>query len=188
MIVRITGTEEDRKTILAALGSYQNENGEPLKILSVSKEYDYHEDKRMKSVYVDIPSKFQIVIGNLQDYQVLEYCYNFRSKNQLAKEFHITWDAAGEILDRLANSGDLIKMVSDKRYEYIRADVAKLVVKECGNCDHRTISWGECEYDPEPDTREHGYIPVHNAACPNFTASFSALARAANGNKSLDVE
>lgn len=157
MKVRITGTLEDREGIIMALKAAGYDFVVPSRL------YD-SEDMRYKTCYLDIPSKDQQIGSNLQDWQVIEYCNNFRSKNDVARNFNIQFEAAEEILDRLAETGALLKWVDDKKYVYLDARWAQFVKPICGNCDHRT-GWGDCTLKTD------GVYCRVNDSCDKFAPS-----------------
>lgn len=129
MKIRIIGDDQERGEVIELLRS-------KYKLNSVSQEYDSRDDERYKMVYVEILHKSQEIIGCLQDYQVIEYCNRPRSKIEVSRNFKMSFEAAEEILNRLSESGALIKFLNDKKYVFIDEKLVKEVSSKCGNCEH----------------------------------------------------
>lgn len=161
MKIRITGTAEERSEVIELLKSHFD-------IGEISKEYDSRDDVRFKSVYVDIFSEDRKVTNNLQPFQVIEYCNNFRSKADVKRNFNLSFEAAEEILERLVVSGDLLKWVSDKKYVYLDSRYSRFIKARCGNCDHRG-SFGCCNLSDNDD-----YMKVDHC-CEKFEPSMYAF-------------
>ena len=93
-------------------------------------------------VYIYVQEPNQVIAGNLKDYQVIEYCRDWRSKSQVANYFSIKFEAAEEILERLTNSGDLVRELNDSgakrhhKYEYV--DATKVHLCKC--CKHHEVA------------------------------------------------
>ena len=89
-------------------------------------------------VYLSVQEPNQVIRGGLQDHQIIEYCYSWRTKAQVAKYFSIEFEAASEILERLTDSGDLLRYLDDSgaklhhHYEYINSNL----VHYCKDCKH----------------------------------------------------
>ena len=172
MKMRITGTEEDIKALIGVLDKEY--------CIKSSELYEDKDDLRFNVAYIDVFTKDRAIKSTIQDYQVLEYCNKFRSKNEVKNYFNISFEGAAEILDRLAGEGVLFKYLDDKKYLYVDARYLPFVKKRCGNCEHRSFSWGECYKGVEPadlKKRESGsvYIPVDHAPCDKYDYSATAL-------------
>lgn len=172
MKMRVTGAPEDIKALIGVLDREFN--------TKISEIYNDESDLRFNVVYIDVFTKDRTVNSTIQDYQVIEYCNKFRSKNEVRNYFDISFEAAAEILDRLADEGALFKYLDDKKYIYVDARYLPFVKKRCGNCEHRSFAWGECYKGVKPDDlprRESGsvYIPVNHAPCDKYDYSASAL-------------
>ena len=100
--------------------------------------------------YMSVLEPNQVIAGNLKDYQVIEFCRDWRSKSQVAKYFNLKFEAAEEILERLTDSGDLVRTLNDSgakrhhHYEYIDAQQTVL----CKDCAY-------CRKDPKADDDEY---------------------------------
>lgn len=155
MKIRITGTEKERAAILDLL------QGLPIK--DVSKLYAA-DDLREKTIYVTIEGVNQG--GPLEDWRIIEYCNNLRSKADVMRNFNISFEQAEEILTRLADSGALLRWVYDKKYIYLDARWLKFVKPLCKNCEHRG-AMGYCHFTNE-------YAKVGDS-CDKFTADYGAF-------------
>ncbi len=172
MKMRVTGTPEDLKALIGVLDREFN--------IKSSELYEDESDLRFNVVYIDVFTKDREIKSTIQDFQVLEYCNRFRSKNEVKNYFDISFEAAAEILDRLAGEGALFKYLDDKKYIYVDARYLPFVSKRCGNCDHRSYAWGECYAGVKPDDlprRESGsvYIPVNHAPCDKYAYSMGGV-------------
>lgn len=172
MKVRVIGFPEELDKAAEVLKANFN-------VKSVSDRFDSRDDARMKMIYVDIMSKDREIVLSLQDHQLIEYCNKFRSKNEVMHNFGITFEASAEALERLTNDGALLKFLEGKRYVYIDARYQQFVTRECGTCEHRSFSWGECLKGVKPDdVGEDAYIPVHHAPCDKWVASSEGIYQA----------
>lgn len=169
MKVRATGSQEDIDVLVNLLGGV-------FKIIEVSKPFDDRDDFRNKRVYIDLMSKDREVASTLQDYQVIEFCSKWRTKADVMHQFRIPFEAAEEILERLINSGALVKYVEDKHYAYTDSRWLQFVEKRCGTCDNRSLAWGECYAGVKPDDiADTNYIPVGHPACSKYLPSQYAI-------------
>lgn len=164
--IRITADEDEIKVFALLLKKYYKVVNEPVL-------YDTTIDIRKKTSYFDVAAEDTDVKVSLQEYQIIDYCNKWRSKNDVKHEFGVSFEAAAEILDRLAESGALYKLVTNKKYEYVDARYLQFVVRECGNCEHRG-AWGDCYKGVKPEDLGEAveYIPVHHAACEKFKPSY----------------
>ena len=155
MKIRITGTDAERSHVMKLLMT--------LPITEVSKEYNA-EDMREKTVYVTIRGINQG--GPLEDWRIIEYCNNIRSKADVMRNFSITFEQAEEALTRLTDSGALLRWVYDKKYIYLDARWLKFIKPQCKYCEHRG-GFGICSQTDE-------YAKVGDS-CDKFAADYSAF-------------
>lgn len=155
MKIRITGTDAERAHAMELLKS--------LPITDVSKLYPA-DDMREMSVYLTITGEHQT--GPLEDWRIIEYCNGMRSKADIMRFFNISFESAEEILNRLTDSGALLRWVYDKKYIYLDARWAKFVKPKCKDCEHRNL-WGECYITNE-------YAKVDDS-CKKFEPAKSAF-------------
>lgn len=138
--IRISGEPELVQQILAAIkdnipGVYSE------------KKFPSHRVEGEILIYLKVQEPNQIIRGNLQDFQVIELCKAWRSKSEVATYFGITFGAAEEILERLHNSGDLVRNLDDSgakrthHYEYLDARLATYC-KDCASLTYRKM--GPC--------------------------------------------
>lgn len=127
--IRISGEPELVQQILAAIKD---------NIPGVYSERKFPSDRVEGEIliYLKVQEPNQIIRGNLQDHQVIELCKAWRSKSEVATYFGITFGAAEEILERLHESGDLVRNLDDSgakrhhHYEYLDAKLATYC-KDC---------------------------------------------------------
>lgn len=85
--------------------------------------------------YLEMPSAIQKIVGNLQEWQILQYCSDWRSKANVMHFFDISWGAAEEILERMYASGSLIRDVEDSGSRRSGKYVYRDAVAGCGDCE-----------------------------------------------------
>ena len=135
--IRISGEPEEVNKIAAQIRELE------LTIIS-EKEYPARTEGEVL-LYLRVQEPNQIIFGNLQDHQVIRYCRTWRSKTDVSNYFGVKWDAAGEILERLYESGDLARYLNDEgarkhhHYEYMDASLCH----RCRDCSHSYIDSGE---------------------------------------------
>lgn len=104
------------------------------------REYEPYEHGIIR-VSFTVEEKLQMAVkGNLQDWAILEYCEQTRKTGDVMRYFSLTHDVAREMLDRLVNSGDLVRGLSDKTYFYLSRKEAVF----CRDCDHWNEDEGVC--------------------------------------------
>lgn len=147
MYVRITGDEKEREEILNILR-------EKKEIYSVSHPYKYESNDKWKSIYIEILSPEQIIVSNIRDHQILEYCRQWRSKNDVCKFFKMKFEEAEEILERLYRHGDLDRELNDSgsrrhhHYEYKTIEPQQVVL------------FADGRYEPEDDSYTPSVVSV----------------------------
>lgn len=155
MKIRIIGTDDELEQASIVICEH-------FKPYRISDRLQSRDEDDEKIIYFDIKSEKQIINGNLQDFQVIGYCSKVRSKSDVSKYFDISFEAAGEILERLVGSQALYKEVSHMKYVYLDAEKCHKFPKTCKYCAH-CGSWGQC------------LIPEHrmanDATCANFDYS-----------------
>ena len=135
--IRISGEPELVQQILAAIRD---------NIPGVYSERKFPSDRVEGEIliYLKVQEPNQIIRGNLQDFQVIEFCKAWRSKSQVATYFGLTFGAAEEILERLHESGDLVRNLDDSgakrhhHYEYLDAKLATYC-KDCALLTYRKM-------------------------------------------------
>jgi len=126
------------------------------------KTYDSDREEGILLVYFNIEEELQKrAKANLEDWTIIEYCHERRGTSEIMRYFNLEYDTAKEILDRLAQSGALVRDVYRKSYYYL--DSRKAVYckdcarfdpekKECVDGSYRnTDSWefpGYCRFKP----------------------------------------
>lgn len=133
--IRISGEPELVQQILAAIKD---------NIPGVYSERKFPSDRVEGEIliYLKVQEPNQIIRGNLQDFQVIEFCKAWRSKSQVATYFGLSFGAAEEILERLHESGDLVRNLDDSgakrhhHYEYLDAKLATYC-KDCALLTYR---------------------------------------------------
>lgn len=122
----------------------------PTEIVS-EKSYDSDREEGIKLVYMNIDDDLQTRSkGKLEDWAVIEYCHNTRRTSEIMRYFDLDYDTAKEILDRLAESGALIRELDRKTYTYL--DAKKAIW--CKDCQH---------FDKEEEECKKGYWGCHSS-------------------------
>lgn len=135
--IRISGEPDEVNKIAAQVRELE------LTILS-EKEYPAR-TKGEVLLYLRVQEPNQIIFGNLQDHQVISFCRTWRSKTDVSNYFGVKWDAAGEILERLYESGDLARYLNEEgarkhhHYEYMDAKLCH----RCRDCRFSYVEDGD---------------------------------------------
>ena len=172
MKIRVIGTQQERQELIDALM-------EGFEVYKVSETYPARDEGPNQGIqYIEILSEEQkTVTGIPSDGQVLGYCSERpRTKAEVSRFYHIEYEAAGEILERLYGCGELHRGLgpserscTKQAYHYWTPGLEDGVKKECRNCSHRG-SFGVCSVQDE-------YAAVDCPACDRFTVDVMALFR-----------
>ena len=94
---------------------------------------DYDQRGGDKAIYLTLVEPLQAdSFGKLQDWQIIEYCRDWRSTPEIKKYFKLEYEQVREICDRLYCCGALSRRLGDKSYEYLDRGL----LHKCSECSH----------------------------------------------------